>query len=356
MLKKIIAILCLTLVFSSCEKEHPKTYMSFSGKLENITEKDTVISITGSLVRKRVKVNSDGTFQDSLVISKPGYHTIFLSGARAYMHLKNGYDLEFTGDKNNFFKSFQFKGRKEGAQSNQLIVDQFALGQTAGNLKGFMLLDKQPFLNKINKYKTGMDSIANLYPKADKAVVDNLKGQNDRFFKVLTENYDKMHTQIVEEEKALAKLKKGMPAPQFSNFENYRGGKSSLSDFKGSYLYVDIWATWCKPCIVQIPYLEKLQKRYKGKNLKFLSISTDGNVKTAKTWKEARLKWRKMVKQKNLKGVQLWAGKENTLHKDYMIHGIPRFMIIDPDGNIVTHSARRPADPRLIKELDDLLK
>lgn len=352
MFKNTILYIVIITLFISCEKEHPANYMSISGKIENTN--DSVLTLTGFSVKKRITLESDGTFKDSLKISKVGYHTLLLGNSIAYLYLKNGYDLNFTVDANNFFKSFQFDGNKEGAHTNQLIVDRYKLGQSAGNVKGFMMLDKDPFLKKIERFRNGMDSISKLYPKANAELVKNSDAQNEQFFKTLTDNYDGMHDKIIEEEKALEKLQKGKPAPEFVDFENYKGGKSSLSDYKGKYVYIDVWATWCKPCIAQIPYLKKLQEKYKDKNIVFLSISTDDIKKTAKTWKEAGDKWRKMVKEKNLGGEHLWAGENINFSYDYLIYGIPRFILIDPDGNIIDHDARRPADPKLITEFNEL--
>ncbi|WP_456378085.1 TlpA family protein disulfide reductase [Lutibacter sp.] len=74
------------------------------------------------------------------------------------------------------------------------------------------------------------------------------------------------------------------------NYENYKGGKTSLEDLKGKILFVEIWATWCGPCIKQMPALTQLIKDYKGKDIKFVSISIDS--------KNDYDKWRTMVPEK----------------------------------------------------------
>lgn len=62
------------------------------------------------------------------------------------------------------------------------------------------------------------------------------------------------------------------------------GKKYRLSDFKGKAVYIDVWATWCGPCCMEIPYMEKLVKHYaKNKKIEFLSISLDENQKK---WKK----------------------------------------------------------------------
>ena len=141
----------------------------------------------------------------------------------------------------------------------------------------------------------------------------------------------------------ITKLAVGAPSPVFTNYENANGGTNSLSDFKGKLVYVDVWATWCRPCLAEIPALKALHDKLKGKNIEFVSISIDED-------KEA---WRKAVKERELKGVQLIADKafESQFIQDYGISQIPTFLIIDKDGKIVSPNAPRPSDPDIEKIL-----
>lgn len=151
-------------------------------------------------------------------------------------------------------------------------------------------------------------------------------------------------TNIKKEIRKWGILAEGNPAPLFA-FPDINGDTVSLGDFKGKYVYVDVWATWCGPCKKEIPHLEKLQEEFKNKNIVFISISVD-NTKTP---------WEKMVKEKNMKGIQLFAqGWQSTIVKDYKIRGIPRFMLIDPDGNIINVKAPRPS--KNIKEILEKLE
>ncbi len=139
----------------------------------------------------------------------------------------------------------------------------------------------------------------------------------------------------------------GMASPQFIAYENYAGGKNSLSDFLGKYVYIDIWATWCSPCVAEIPYLEKLEKKYHDKNIAFVSISIDS--------KRGYDKWRKMIKEKQMKGVQLIADKDydSDFIKAYNINGIPKFILLDPKGLILNADASRPSQIVETSWLDD---
>ncbi|MBT8288090.1 MAG: TlpA family protein disulfide reductase [Bacteroidia bacterium] len=143
-------------------------------------------------------------------------------------------------------------------------------------------------------------------------------------------------------------LMKGMPSPQFTQYENHKGGTTSLVELKGKYVYIDVWATWCAPCIREVPYLKEIESSYHDRNIEFVSTSID---KAAD-----HNKWIDMVKDKSLGGIQLFADNDwnSKFIKDYAIEGIPRFILVDPDGNIVSADAPRPSNPKLVKLFEAL--
>ena len=95
---------------------------------------------------------------------------------------------------------------------------------------------------------------------------------------------------ITEQYNKLKELIPGKVSPTF-DYENHKGGKTSLNDLAGKYVYVDVWATWCGPCIREIPSLKEVETDYHGKNIEFVSISIDA----AKDYE----KWRSMLLRKN---------------------------------------------------------
>ena len=139
------------------------------------------------------------------------------------------------------------------------------------------------------------------------------------------------------------KLSVGALSPNF-NCTDLSGKKVSLSDFKGKYVYIDIWATWCGPCQREIPHLQKLEEKYHGKDIYFVSISCDNNKKA----------WENIVRA-GLKGIQLHFVNGDTFMNDYMIKGIPRFILLDKEGKIISVDMSRPSDPKTIAKLDELL-
>lgn len=140
------------------------------------------------------------------------------------------------------------------------------------------------------------------------------------------------------------KLRVGKPSPQFGATD-VNGKSVALADFRGKYVYIDMWATWCGPCRKEIPFLKKLEEKYEGKDIHFVSISCD----------LSREAWEKEMAKGTMKGIQLHLNAGDTFMDDYMILGIPHFMLLDKEGNIVDSNTTRPSNPDTVKTLDQLL-
>lgn len=137
-------------------------------------------------------------------------------------------------------------------------------------------------------------------------------------------------------------------APDFV-YNTVEGKKVALKDLRGKYVYIDVWATWCGPCKAEIPFLTKVEEDYHGKNIHFVSLSVDRIADKGK--------WQTYVKDHQLQGIQLLA--DNDFNSDFIkkfnINSIPRFILIGPDGKIISGDAKRPSDPELRRQLDTLL-
>ena len=146
---------------------------------------------------------------------------------------------------------------------------------------------------------------------------------------------------IAEKYNKLTAFAIGRPSPKFVNYENYAGGTTSLDDLKGKYVYIDVWATWCGPCKREIPFLKDIEQKYHDKNIEFVSVSIDKV--------SDRDKWKSMIANQALGGIQLLADNDwkSSFVTDYQINGIPRFILIDKEGNIVDPNAPRPSSTEL---------
>ena len=160
---------------------------------------------------------------------------------------------------------------------------------------------------------------------------------SDRFLHVVKDT--SMINYIANRLDGLEKLSPGMPAPEFS-YPDTTGNLVSLSDFKGRYVYIDVWATWCRPCIAEMPKLNELEQTF-GDKIAFVSVSIDTEKET----------WQIYVKENKLTGFQIYSqgGGKAEIMELYMIQAIPRFIMIDPDGNIINADATRPSDGKTWK-------
>lgn len=126
------------------------------------------------------------------------------------------------------------------------------------------------------------------------------------------------------------------------------GKTCQLSDIaKGKFTYIDVWATWCGPCKREIPYLAQLVEKYKDNpKVQFISISIDENIDA----------WKRMINQDQPAWPQynIHGDVAKTFSQQWGISGIPRFIMIDKNGNIFNADATRPSDDATSDIIDKL--
>jgi peroxiredoxin len=136
-------------------------------------------------------------------------------------------------------------------------------------------------------------------------------------------------------------------APDFT-LKDISGKSVSLSDFKGKVVYLDIWATWCMPCMAEMGKSKKLKEHFKDNDkIVFLYISIDKDED----------RWKEVVKKKDIKGVHLISrgGDEAGILQKYDVPSIPRYVLIDKEGNVVEWNAKWPSDPEAKEDIEKLL-
>ncbi len=190
--------------------------------------------------------------------------------------------------------------------------------------------------NKITNVKSidTREQFASMLMRKMKQGNDTIDDDYRQIMSLFTSN--RMKRKLEEKYKSALETVAGKESVDF-NYENFSGGQTFLKDLSGKLIYIDVWATWCGPCLKEMPSLKKLIKDYKGKNIEFVSISIDH--------KKDYEKWRKMVLEKNVGGIQLYdaEGLSSSFMKAFNVGLIPRFMMLDYEGKIITAHAPRPS-------------
>ncbi|WP_194975641.1 TlpA family protein disulfide reductase [Aquiflexum lacus] len=157
----------------------------------------------------------------------------------------------------------------------------------------------------------------------------------EQYKKFLAENSTPKFVEKLEKIKAKWEpISPGKEVPDFS-FVDIDGNAVKMSDLKGKLVYIDIWATWCGPCIAEHPHWDKMKEEYKDKPVAFLTVSID----------DTKEPWEKMVKNKKMDGLQWFAENawQSELTQFFMVNAIPRFLLLDTEGKILDPSADRPS-------------
>lgn len=341
-MKNLLIIAMIVLVVSCKKEQPPRDYAVVYGTITNpVDSLNLRLFDSNNNKTYMIEVDEKGNFRDTLRLDAPvtfaaDYKNIFR------LYVANDMDLELKLDTENLSESLAFSGKGE-AENNFIRFKSKKGNELYGeDYREYYNLSHAEFDTKTKAY---LEDI-NKQLESKESVLDSnfVKSQKEELAIFEEQNL----AQYDEQQKINTALGKGKPSPEFNDYVNYAGGTSSLKDYKGSYVYIDVWATWCGPCKYEIPFLEKVEKEYHDKNIKFVSLSIDT--------KKDEPKWREMIKEKNMGGIQLLADKdyESQFISDYYIYGIPRFILIDPQGNIVNYDAPRPSEEKLKDLLNGL--
>ena len=431
----ILTTLALTYSLNVIYSQDLSSYVRLSGEITN--PNSDKITIRGNGYIKVIDVNTNGTFDDTLVV-KEGDFTFYDTKESTAMYLAPGYRLDISFDGKEFDETLKYSGIGERPNNfnasyflfnekneldyetykkieNQEYFDyesktyasimkllkeseieneQFLASQAdkfrfkmlnnlitklgedyfAGKTKGIITqyldseIDKIDFKDSVmfasnNDYRSFLSSYfvsgltngdlktlelynEELLEMQKKSIVTTLKRgisfYNMEKLDVYYQTYvklvpnDKGINRIKEKYDRIKTLKKGSPSPSF-NYPDTSGKNISLESLKGKLVYVDVWATWCGPCKAQIPFLKQLEEKYREEDIAFVSLSID-QLKNISKWKD-------MIVDKELEGIQIIADKawRSKFVTDYVIEGIPRFILIDKNGNLMDPMAPRPA-------------
>ncbi|MBD0255772.1 MAG: AhpC/TSA family protein [Cytophagales bacterium] len=147
---------------------------------------------------------------------------------------------------------------------------------------------------------------------------------------------------IKEQEGYAEKAKTGTPFASFQ-LPDAKGQPVDLASFRGKYVFIDFWASWCGPCRAENPNLVKAYQKFNGKPFEIVGISLD----------EKKEPWLKAIEKDNLPWVHLsdLKGWKNDLTRHYGIKWIPSSFLLDPEGRIIARDLRGEALDKMLSQL-----
>ena len=143
----------------------------------------------------------------------------------------------------------------------------------------------------------------------------------------------KLQQQLLSQHNLIKSLSFGMPAPDFKTTALNKDS-FSLKDFKGRYVVIDVWATWCTPCKIESPNFERIAELNTNPKLAFVALSIDDNHNS----------WKNESNDRSSRVLQLIANDKDGFGKSFGIETIPRFMLIGPDGRIINIQMPYPGE------------
>lgn len=206
-------------------------------------------------------------------------------------------------------------------------------------------LPKGTFSEQIDYLRSNYETV-DLRSKVEEGILTRYVAQYDYAtdfegglskLQTMTDKYS-LDTKFVEQFKKNRATIKGTPFPADVVLKDKDGNVVDFSTFRGKYVYIDVWASWCGPCIKQIPHLQKLESELQNNNVVFISVSVDAK-ETA---------WLKKMESIGLHGHQLWDSNAQ-LTKSLNISGIPFFLIYDAEGKLYMYDAPRPSQGEGLK-------
>jgi len=319
------------------------------------------------------EVKADKSFAYTMKVDKPGVYTLdcqkwqsvnfwaedenldidFRGQDTAKMKIKNPPFVYINGGSNNevmnllnynSYRGYQLMiGLAQTAYKHLSKIPEY--GPTIGALYGIQGNDVRSQTRYIAEHYADRNSviaaIGMLNPVKDKEIIEKalsrLEAKNPNYAPLVKYKKAKAVAKAAKERLALGKV-----APDFA-YPTPEGKNIGPKDFRGKYLLIDFWASWCGPCRSEIPNVEKAYDKYKSKGLDILSVSID---KSNKQWLQA-------VEEENMPWAQVQASKSGKqTMKDYQFSGIPYIVLLDKDGKIVAKGLR---GKKLHEEIEKLI-
>lgn len=364
-MRKIAFLLGIGVLLASCSKTDQYTV---SGTIDGVNEGTAVLQKIGKGGAETLDSAQivDGTFEFSGIVEYPELHLIKINDNRMPVafflepenikisgNVENLQDAEIVGGKlNQIF--MEFNNSVPSMDRAESLQQEFMDARKAG--------DQGQMQSLAAEYQSIMQSQQEYYRNFVFDNTDNAVGaflalnmanslQMDELEELLASFEENIpdHPYVQELKDILEPMKKrkaaelaiqiGKEAPNFT-LTDIEGNEVSLKDFNGKYVFLDFWASWCRPCREESPNMVKAYQQYGGDDFEIVGVSLD---KTKEPWLKA-------VEEDNITWVQLH-DPEGDVANEYGVQSIPFSLLLDKEGVIIEKNLRGEALQEKLEEL-----
>lgn len=344
--------LCVLLVTSCSDNEK---YFSLKGKVKGMPEQLITLEeegISDIKIIDTVRSSKDGSFKLKGIYREPGIYRLRLNDQVVPVVI-DGTDITISGTwlglQDNYTASgspgtssiINFNKHYNQATDNLSALKIASDSLEANGMPDSIVMDAKvqlqaalgDLVNYVKKYSDTTKSFPVAYytvlhlPSSEEQYVKNFGSSLGKRFpdNKLAAEFSSMVKKIPASQKEEG-LRVGQQAPDFS-YPDLAGKTVSLASFKGKYVLLDFWASWCPPCRAENPSVVVAYNKYKGKNFTVLSVSLDKD----------KAKWQEAVKKDGLVWTNVSELKEwqSSVVELYGFQSIPSNYLLDPQGKII---------------------